>query len=118
MSEANEDYWPEFIYEREPTSDVERIEDGFKAQGIKVKSKFEGEITAELSSGERLKLHWQEVEVEMGERGLATILVEGEPVWSGQISEIEHLHTYSSAIDKTLCGVAVNGKVVWVRLES
>ena len=112
---THDDEWPDILYEVEPQTDVERINEGLRSQGIKVKSKIEGVITAELKSGEKIQLHWRELEIEMGERGRATILVEGVSVWSGEINEIEHLHTYSSSIDKTLCGVAVNEKIVWVR---
>lgn len=114
MAKDNDD-WPDIIYEREPETDVERIEEGFRADGINIKSKLEGEITADLNPGERLQLHWHELEIEMGARGIATLFVENEPIWSGPISEIEHLHTYSSSIEKKLVGVAINGKVVWIR---
>src|SRR4051812_469994 len=115
MNNNSDDEWPEYIHEREPETDVERIDEGFREQGIKVKSKLEGRITADLDPGERLQLHWRELEIEMGERAVATILVEGEPVWNGLVGEIRELHTYSSSIDKTLCGLAVNGTVVWIR---
>jgi hypothetical protein len=112
---THDEEWPEFLEEIEPQTDVKRIDEDLRAKGIKVKSKIEGEITAELQPGERLSLHWQEIELELGATGFATIFVEGEPVWSGLLEEIEHLHTYSSSIDKTLCGLAVNGKIVWMR---
>lgn len=110
-----DDEWPEIIYEREPETDVERIDEAFRDQGVKVRSVIEGEIKADLKPGDKLQLHWHEIEIEMLERGLARILVEGESVWSGRLSEIEHLHTYSSAIDKKVCGLCVNGKLVWLR---
>lgn len=115
MSAPHDDDWPDVLEEREPTNDVEAIDERLREQGVTVKSKLEGTITADLEPGDRLRLHWRELEVEMGAGGIASLLVEGVPVWSGPIAEIRDIHTYSSSIDKTLCGVAINGKVVWIR---
>lgn len=113
MKEESE--WPEYLEEREPSNDVERIDEGFKAQGIKVKSRLEGTIEADLEPGDRIRLHWSELEVEAYEAGVVAVLVEGEPVWRGPVRDIEDIRTYSSSIEGTLCGVAINGTVVWVR---
>jgi hypothetical protein len=113
--QLHDDEWPEFIYEREPETDVERIDEALRGQGIKVKSKMEGDITADLEPGDKLQLHWREIELEMMAGGIARILVEGEQVWSGRLGEIKNLHTWSSSIDKQLYGLAINGKLVWLR---
>lgn len=68
-----------------------------------------------MKPGDRLRLHWSELAVELRRDGLAAILVEGEAAWTGPLESIEHIHTYSRADDETLCGVAINGKVVWLR---
>lgn len=111
----DEEDWPDYLQEREPSSDVERIEEGFKEQGIKVKSKLEGTISADLEPGDRVRLHWTEIEVEARADGVVDVLVEGEPVWTGPVGDIEDIRTYSSSIEGTLCGLAINGKVVWIR---
>lgn len=110
-----DDEWPEILEEREPINEVERLDERFGRQGIAVKRVMEGHIKAEISPGHRIQLHWREMELEMHEGGVASILVNGMPVWTGEAGEIEEVATYSSSIDKTLCGVAVNGKFVWVR---
>ena len=112
---AREDEWPEYLEEREPEADVERVDELFKEQGVKITRTMEGTLKGSLEPGERINLHVSGLELEMTDGGIVAILVEGVPVWSGQAQEFAEVRTYTSAADKTLCGVAVNGKVVWVR---
>lgn len=110
-----EDEWPEFLEEREPATEADAIDESLRGQGIKVRERLNATLDADMEPGERLHLHWQELEVEAREGGVVSILVEGVPVWSGRARDIKDIRTYSSSIDKTLCGVCVNGKLVWVR---
>jgi hypothetical protein len=111
----SEEEWPEYLEERAPANDIERIDESFKEQGIKVKSRLEGTIKADLEPGDRIRLHWSELVVEAHEAGVVSILVEGEEVWKGPVEEIEDIRTYSSSIEETLCGVCINGRVVWIK---
>jgi hypothetical protein len=118
------DLWPEFVYEieqsdaeiqaeREMESDVERL-NASAAGELRIVKQWRGNFEKELEPGQRLVIV-KGLEIEMDEREKVYLIIEGLPVWRGELAEIRELHIYQHQQDASLLVLAVNQRIVWHR---
>jgi hypothetical protein len=111
-NEAENEEWPDTLYEIEAQTDVDRF-----AETLKVKRKWDATFEGEIDPGERVTFIVSELKVEITETDMLYLFVEDQPVWKGARKDLEHVHSYRDAKSNELMIVAVNGSFVWTRLK-